>query len=47
MLIETLKKHLRPQIPVLEVDVHINDPEFADTAASTMIQLIQNSPAKT
>jgi len=46
MLIETLKKHLRPQIPVLEVDVHINDPEFADTAAAAMIELIGNAPAK-
>jgi uncharacterized protein (UPF0261 family) len=47
ILIETLKRHLKPQIPILEVDAYINDPEFADTAASTMIQLIQNSPAKT
>jgi uncharacterized protein (UPF0261 family) len=46
MLIESLKKHLKPQIPVLEVDAHINDPEFADTAASAMIQLIQKSPGK-
>ena len=47
MLIETLKKNLKPQIPVLEVDAYINDPEFADTAAAAMIQLIRNSPAKT
>ena len=47
MLIETLKKHLKPQIPVLEVDAHINDPEFADTAAAAMIELIRNFPAKT
>jgi uncharacterized protein (UPF0261 family) len=38
---------LRPHIEVIEVDAHINDPEFADTAASAMMQLIQNSPAKT
>lgn len=47
MLIDSLKKHLKPQIPVLEVDAHINDPEFADNAASALIQLIQNSPART
>ena len=47
MLIETLKKHLKPQIPVLEVDAYINDPEFADTAAAAMIQLIQSSAVKT
>lgn len=47
MLIESLKKHLKPQIPVLEVDAHINDPEFADTAAAAMIQLIQSPAVKT
>ncbi len=41
-LIESLKKHLKPQIPVQEVDAHINDPEFADLAASAMIQLIRD-----
>ena len=46
MLIETMKKHLRPQIPILEVDAHINDPEFADRAAAAMIELIRNSPGK-
>jgi len=43
VLIETLKKHLRPQIPIREVDAHINDPEFADAAAAEMIELIRNS----
>ena len=47
MLIETLKKNLKPQIPVLEVDAYINDPEFADTAAAAMIELIRNAPGKT
>ena len=46
MLIETLKKHLKPQIPVVEVDARINDPEFADTAAAAMIELIQSSVAR-
>jgi uncharacterized protein (UPF0261 family) len=46
MLIETLKRHLKPQIPVVEVDAYINDPEFADTAAAAMIQLIGNSAAR-
>jgi uncharacterized protein (UPF0261 family) len=43
MLIKTLKEHLKPQIPVLEVDAHINDPEFADTAAAAMIELIRKT----
>jgi uncharacterized protein (UPF0261 family) len=47
MLIESLKKHLKPQISVQELDAHINDPEFADAAASSLMQLIRNSPAKT
>jgi len=46
-LIESLKSHLKPQIPVQEVDAHINDPEFADAAASCLIHLIQNAAAKT
>jgi uncharacterized protein (UPF0261 family) len=45
-LIESLKSHLKPQIPVEEVDAHINDPEFADAAASCLIHLIQNAAAK-
>jgi len=46
MLIKTLKENLKPQIPVLEVDAHINDPEFADAAAAAMIELIRNFPPK-
>jgi uncharacterized protein (UPF0261 family) len=44
MLIESLKKHLDPRIPVQEVDAHINDPEFADTAAHCLMQLIEKAP---
>ena len=44
-LIESLKSHLNPRIPVQEMDAHINDPEFADAAASAMIQLIAAAKA--
>ncbi|MCX5909275.1 MAG: Tm-1-like ATP-binding domain-containing protein, partial [Deltaproteobacteria bacterium] len=43
ILIDSLKRNLSPHIPVKEVDAHINDPIFADTAVSTLIQLIQKS----
>ncbi|MBI5968603.1 MAG: Tm-1-like ATP-binding domain-containing protein [Deltaproteobacteria bacterium] len=42
---ESLKKHLKSHIPVLEVDAHINDPIFAQTAASVLIHLIEQASA--
>jgi len=41
--IATLKKHLKPQIKVTEVDAHINDPIFADTVAPILIEMIKKS----
>lgn len=38
-----IKQHLRADIPVLELDVNVNDPLFARTAAENLLQLI--SPA--
>jgi len=40
--IETLKKYLRPQIKVKEVDAHINDPIFAETAVLTLLEMMKN-----
>lgn len=40
-----IKQHLRADIPVLELDVNVNDPLFARTAAENLLQLI--SPAAT
>jgi uncharacterized protein (UPF0261 family) len=37
--IETLKENLK-DIQVIEVDAHINDPEFAKEAAQTMEKLL-------
>ena len=35
-----LKSHLRPDISVIEVDANINDPEFANSAAEALLDLI-------
>jgi len=45
----SLRAHLRPGIPVVELDVNINEPLFADTAANTLFKLmnaaIEKAPA--
>jgi len=43
--IESLQKHLKSSIPVLEIEAHINDPVFAQTAASVLINLIERPSA--
>jgi uncharacterized protein (UPF0261 family) len=40
-MIDTLKAGLRPEIPVISVDAHINDPEFAAVIADCMARLIK------
>jgi uncharacterized protein (UPF0261 family) len=40
-MIELLQRELRPEIPVILVNAHINDPEFADTLTNCMARLIQ------
>jgi len=39
---DTIKSKLRPDVPVHEVDQNINDPEFADSAANTLLQMLQD-----
>jgi uncharacterized protein (UPF0261 family) len=39
----SLRKNLRADIPVIEVDANINDPAFAAKAVETMLQLIESS----
>jgi uncharacterized protein (UPF0261 family) len=38
---DTIKKNLKPGIPVIEVDHNINDPEFADKVAETLLDMLQ------
>jgi uncharacterized protein (UPF0261 family) len=38
---DTIKKNLKPGIPVIEIDYNINDPEFADKVAETLLGLLQ------
>jgi uncharacterized protein (UPF0261 family) len=37
---EAIKKDLRPEIPVIEMDNNINDPEFANRAAETLLDML-------
>lgn len=41
VLFETLKKHLKPNIEVRELNCHINDKEFAEAMANTLLKLIK------
>jgi uncharacterized protein (UPF0261 family) len=38
---------VRPDVPIIEVDTNINDPEFADRAASGLLEMIQDSKTRT
>ncbi len=38
--IDSLKNHLRPGIPVVEFDAHINDPAFAEKAVSMLVEIM-------
>ena len=42
-LFEAIKTNVRKEIPIVEVDANINDPEFAETAIETMLQLISQA----
>jgi uncharacterized protein (UPF0261 family) len=37
---EAIKKNLKPGIPVIEMDNNINDPEFANMAAETLLDIL-------
>lgn len=41
---EELKKHLKPAIPVVELDVNINDPAFSAKAVEMLLALIARRP---
>lgn len=37
-----LRENLKPEIPVVEIDANINDPQFAEKAVEMMLELIQH-----
>ena len=39
LLLKSLKTNLKPEIPLKEIDCHINDPEFADICVSRFMHL--------
>jgi uncharacterized protein (UPF0261 family) len=38
---EAIKRNLKPGIPVIELNNNINDPEFADRAAQTLLDMLK------
>jgi uncharacterized protein (UPF0261 family) len=38
--IGSIKRHLKPEIKIVEVDAHINDPVFAETAVSALMEMM-------
>lgn len=40
---DAIKRGLRPDIPVIELDCNINDPSFAQAAAATLLNLMRQS----
>lgn len=44
---ETIKANLRPEIPVIELASNINDPEFAERVAETLLGMLREpAPAR-
>jgi len=41
-LFDAIRRYIRPDIPVVDVDANINDPLFADRAAATLLNMIEN-----
>lgn len=40
-LYDAIKRHVREGIPIVELDCNINDPEFADRAASVLLEMVK------
>jgi uncharacterized protein (UPF0261 family) len=41
-LFDAIRRYIRSDIPVIDVDANINDPQFADQAAATLLSMIEN-----
>jgi uncharacterized protein (UPF0261 family) len=42
-LFESLREHVRPPVEILELDLHINDPAFAEAAAKRLLSMLERS----
>lgn len=40
-LFDAIRQHVRPGIPVIEMDCNINDPQFADAATELLLAMVQ------
>jgi uncharacterized protein (UPF0261 family) len=40
-LFAAIRRHVRPDIPVIDLDCNINDPQFADTATELLLAMLQ------
>ena len=38
---DAIRQNLKPGVPVIEMDCNINDPEFADLCANTLLDLLR------
>jgi uncharacterized protein (UPF0261 family) len=38
-----LKKHIKPGIKVIELDVHLNDQTFAETAIANLFKMMERT----
>jgi uncharacterized protein (UPF0261 family) len=45
-LFESLKKNLRSDIPVIEMDAEINDPVFAEACARRLLEHVRSAPGR-
>ena len=41
---EAIRSHLKPSVPVEEIDANINDPAFAERAADLLVSMIKDVP---
>lgn len=46
VLFDAIKEHADKQVPVMEVDAHINDRAFAETAVKVLLNLVAKSKAR-
>jgi uncharacterized protein (UPF0261 family) len=45
--IDSLKAHLNPSTPLIELDAHINDPEFIDPVAKAFLEMMEKQKQRT